>query len=136
MRPPVILDANPNRMALEAESTFLTNAGVQVIRCRGPQQPGGCPLLQGKRCGKVAAADGVVFQLDLDEPEHRRILVKYVVEMGRREVPVRVVVTEEQKQRWPKLIRLAEVSTTPFGPAKLDAFAAEVGEGWGRREES
>lgn len=131
MRPPLILDVNPDGESLERETRFLTDAGVRVVQCRGPLGPGDCPLLVDRSCCNVDAADGVVFQLDLDDPEHRRILAKYVVELGRREVPIRLVVTEEHRGRWPKLAQLVEVSTPPFGPVKLDGFAAEVvgGEG-------
>ena len=123
MRMPVILDVNPDPEALDWEQDFLTRIETSVIGCCGPDQVGGCPLLEGKPCAKIEAADGVLFQLDLDRPEHRRILAKYVRLL---DVPIRVVVSAEQQVRWARLLDLVEVFTPPIGPAKLDAFAAEV----------
>lgn len=135
MRPPLILDVNPNPEALAWQRGLLKDMSIPVVGCCGPELSGGCPLLRGEHCPKVDAADGVIFQLDLDRPEHRRILVKYMVELDAREAPLRVVVTEEQKRRWPKLLERVEVFTPPVGVAKLDAFAAEVVGGWGKGEQ-
>jgi hypothetical protein len=41
-------------------------------------------------------------------------------------VPIRVVVTEEQSTRWARFLAPVEVFVPPIGPAKLDAFVAEV----------
>ncbi len=123
MRMPVILDVNPDPEALDWEQDFLTRIETSVIGCCGPDRVGGCPLLEGKPCAKIEAADGVLFQLDLDRTEHRRILAKYVRLL---DVPIRAVVSAEQKVRWAPLLDLVEVFTPPIGPAKMDAFAAEV----------
>ena len=120
---PVILDVNPEASALDWELDFLTRIETPVIGCCGPDAQGRCPLLRGEPCAKMEAADGVLFQLDLDSAEHRRILARYVKQL---DVPIRVVVTDDQKQRWAHLLELVEVFTPPIGPAKLDAFAAEV----------
>lgn len=120
---PLILDVNPDPRALEWEQDFLTRIENPVIGCCGPDAQGGCPLLSGEPCGKIEGADGVIVQLDIDRPDHRRILTKYV-ELLR--VPIRVVVTEEQRHRWSDLLESVEVFVPPIGPAKLDGFAAEV----------
>jgi hypothetical protein len=124
MRTPVILDVNPEPEALEWEQDFLsTRLEVGVLGCCGPETNGGCPLLNGQPCGKVEAADGILFQLDLDRPQHRAILLRYIASV---DVPIRVLVSEDQKERWAPLLRDVEVFTPPVGPAKLDAFVAEV----------
>lgn len=123
MNKAVILDVNPDSYELDWEQDFLSRIETLVVSCCGPDTQGGCPLLRGEPCAKIEVADGVLFQLDLDRAEHRRLLAKYVRLL---DVPIRVVVTQEQKQRWAHLLELVEVFTPPIGPAKLDAFAAEV----------
>ena len=123
MRAPLILDVNPDPAALEWEQEWLTRSGLPVVTCCGPETQGGCPLLQNRRCPKIDGADGVIFQLDLDRPEHRGILSAYTREL---EVPIRVVALAAQQGRWADLLQSVELFTPPVGPAKLDAFAAEV----------
>lgn len=123
MNTPVILDVNPDPDALDWEQDFLTRIETSVIGCCGPDHQGGCPLLEGDACAKIEAADGVLFQLDLDRAEHRQILARYVRIL---DVPIRVVVSPQQKVRWANLLEHVEVFTPPVGPATLDAFAAEV----------
>jgi hypothetical protein len=122
-RTPVIVDVNPDPDALVWEQDFLTRLDAAVIQCRGPNEPGGCPLENGLPCPKLEAADGVIFQLDLDIPEHRGLLARYGKLL---EVPVRAVVTQDQKVRHAHLLESFEVFTPPIGPATLDAFEAEV----------
>lgn len=123
MRTPVVLDVNPDPTALEWEQSFLTRLDVPTIACCGPETRGGCPLLVGEDCHKIRAADGVLFQLDLDRDDNRRILARYIDTL---DVPIHVVCTPEQKVRWAKLLERVEVFTPPVGPARLDGFAAEV----------
>lgn len=123
MRTPVILDVNPDPEALDWEQDFLTRLETGSVSCCGPGAQGGCPLLEGKSCAKIEVADGVLFQLDLDCLEHRKILAKYVRHL---DVPIRVVISADQEQRWAHLLDHVEVFTPPIGPAKMDAFAAEV----------
>lgn len=123
MRSPVVLDVNPDPDALDWEQDFLGRLDIPVTRCCGPDAIGGCPLLRGERCTKIEGADGVIFQLDLDRTDHRQILAKYVRLL---DVPIRVVVSPEQKKRWARLLDHVEVFVPPVGPAKLDGFAAEV----------
>lgn len=123
MRTPVLLDVNPEPAALDWEQDFLSRIETSVITCRGPEREGGCPLLRREPCAKLEAADGVLFQLNLDRAEHRRILAQYERLL---DLPIRVVVSPEQKLRWAHLLENVEVFTPPIGPAKLDALAAEV----------
>ena len=123
MRRPLILDVNPDPDALHWEQDFLTRIETETITCCGPDPQDGCPLLQEKPCAKIEVADGILFQLDLDRLEHRKILAEYVRQL---EVPIRVVVTADQERRWAHLLDHVEVFTPPIGPATMDAFAAEV----------
>lgn len=69
MRTSLILDVNPDPEALDWEQEFLTRIETAVIGCCGPDRVNSCPLLEGKPCSKIEAADGVLFQLD---PRPRR----------------------------------------------------------------
>ena len=123
MRNPVILDVNPDPDDLAWEQDFLKRLDIPVHSCRGPKDPGGCPILRNERCMKIEGVDGVLFQLNLDRGDHREILGKYLQIL---DVPIRVVVTPEQKERWAGLVGMVETFEAPVGPAKMDAFAAEV----------
>jgi len=123
MREPVILDVNPDGGALAWEQNFLERLEVHVERCGGPSKEGGCPLLIGQPCGKIAHADGILFQLDLDRDDHREILKRYAQTL---DVPISVVTTREKAERWDEAVRDVEVVTPPVGPARLDGFVAEV----------
>ena len=123
MRTPTILDVNPDRDALTWEQDFIGRLEDHVIGCRGPRNEGGCPILRGDHCSKIRAADGVLFQLNLDRPDHRAILWRYKKLL---DVPIRVVCTKEQEEKWSLLLADVEVVNPPVGPAALDAFSAEV----------
>jgi hypothetical protein len=128
----VILDVNPDGRALAREEDFLRKLDLPVETCYGPDREGGCPLLRGEACRKIEIADGVIFQLDLDQPRHRRLLAKYARYFEDQGVPIRAVVTSDQKARWANLLRLVDVWTPPIGVSKLDGFASEVEYGWER----
>lgn len=121
-RTPLILDVNPDPRGLDFEEDFLHRLHLPTVHCTGPEAEK-CPLLVGKPCGKVERADGILFQLNLDIEDHRRILELYA---DRLDIPIRAVVTEEQRQRYADLLSRVEVFVPPIGPAKLDGFAAEV----------
>ena len=123
MRRPLILDVNPDQQDLDWEADLLERLEAHVVTCRGPQRAGACPILQGKNCGKVAAADGILFQLDLEREDHRAILEAYV---ERLDIPIRVVVGPGQREAFASELRDVEVQERPVGPAALDGFAAEV----------
>lgn len=127
---PVILIDNPDQSSMQKEADFYRKLGHPVELCDGPEKEGGCPMLRGDPCPLVENADGVIFQLDLDLPHHRRLLSKYIMYFDGVGVPVRVVVTTAQKERWAKLLKLVEVWTTPVTVGKLDGFASETEYGW------
>lgn len=123
MKTPTILDVNPSSGDIAWEEDFMKKLELHVLLCAGPETRGGCPILEGKDCSLMSQADGILFQLDLDQPQHRLILSRYVELL---DIPIRVVVTEEQAARYADLLRDVEVMTSPVGPASLDGFAAEV----------
>lgn len=127
---PVILIDNPDQKSMEREADFYRKLGHPVELCIGPGKELGCPLIRGEQCALVENADGVIFQLDLDVAENRRVLSKYITYFDELGVPIRVVVTPEQKLRWAKLLSLVEVWTTPVTVGKLDGFSSEVEYGW------
>lgn len=123
MRQATILDVNPDPSALAWEQDFITRLEDHVVGCRGPRGEGRCPILNGRHCSKIEEADGVLFQLDLDRDDHRSILTLYKETL---DVPIRVVCTLDQEERWHELLADVEVVAPPIGPSALDAFAAEV----------
>ena len=124
MRKPVILVIDADAEELEWQRSFVDNALEDaVVICRGPTRDQQCPLLTGHDCPKIHAADGILFQLDLEDDESRQILARYTDEL---DVPIRVVATGEQSRRFGSQLSSVEVIAPPVGPAKLDAFAAEV----------
>ena len=109
----------------EFDRSILERLGHPVVTCEGPDVGALCPLLGGEGCPKFGEAHGIVFELDLDRPQHRRIVHRYR-ELARPDLPIRVVVRPEQRQRYADV--LAEVEVWDHSPsvADLDGFAAEV----------
>jgi hypothetical protein len=120
----VLLDVSPGPGA-RFESDFLEKAGHPVLVCHGPHGGELCPLLAGKGCDSFQAAHGVVFELDLDRAQHRAIVERYR-QLARDDIPIRVVATAEQAERYAELLALVEVWTHLPTVADLDGFAAEV----------
>lgn len=120
----VLLDVSPGT-GEAFEAAFLEKVGHPVLVCHGPHEGTLCPLLAGKGCADFEAAHGIVFELDLDRPQHRAIVHRYR-ELGREGMPIRVVVTPEQAQRYRDLLADVEVWTHEPTVADLDGFAAEV----------
>jgi hypothetical protein len=120
----VLLDVSPG--AGEAfDASFLERAGHPVVVCHGPDGDHACPLLNGEGCAKFAAAHGIVFELDLDRPENRRIVERYRALAGP-DVPIRVVVHPGQAARYAGVLEGVEIWTHSPTAADLDGFAAEV----------
>ena len=104
---------------------MLERFGHPVTVCHGPEAATVCPLLAGKGCDDFTQAHGVVFQLDLDEPQHRAIVRRYR-ELARPDVPIRVIVTAAQAVQYAEELRDVELLTHLPTVAELDGFAAEV----------
>ena len=109
----------------EFDRDLLERLGHPVKVCHGPEHGTLCPLLAGKGCDEFAQAHGVIFQLDLDRPQHRAIVRRYR-ELARSDVPIRVVASAEQVERYAEDLRGIEVLMHGSTVADLDGFAAEV----------
>ena len=59
------------------DETMLERLGHPVKVCHGPDHGVLCPLLAGKGCRDFEDAHGVIFELDLDRPQHRAIVRRY-----------------------------------------------------------
>ena len=104
---------------------FLVSLGYPVEVCHGPGGERTCPLVAGKGCPLAENAPGVVFQLDLERPEHRAILRTYKREL-RQDMPIRVAVRPGQEQEYAPLLAGLRVWTHTPVAGDLDALAAEV----------
>jgi len=109
----------------EFDRDMLERFGHPVKVCHGPEHATLCPLLAGKGCDEFEAAHGVIFELDLDRPQHRAIVRRYR-ELARTDVPIRVIATAEQAARYADELRGIEVLEHDATVSDLDGFAAEV----------
>ena len=73
----------------------------------------------------VEDAHGVIFQLDLDRPEHRDILSRYQ-EAIPDDVPIVAVVEPGQDKRYANLLAGVQVWVGEPSIAQLDGLAAET----------
>jgi hypothetical protein len=107
------------------DQDLLERLGHPVRMCHGPDHGTLCPLLAGRGCAEFESAHGVIFELDLDRPQHRAILRRYR-ELARPDVPIRAVILAGQAERYASLLRDIEVLTHESTVADLDGFASEV----------
>lgn len=104
---------------------FLEGLGHPVVVCHGPAKGTLCPMLATDECPKVDSAHGVIFALDLDRPQHRAILQRYLSVL-REDIPVSVVTSQEQAERYRSQLAGVHVWTAAPGVGDLDGFASEV----------
>lgn len=104
---------------------FLEQLGHPVLVCHGPQPGKLCPILSGQGCPLAEDADGIVFELDLDRPQHRAILRRYK-ESLRSDLPIHVVVRPGQEIEHSELLHGLKVWTHVPVAGDLDALAAQV----------
>lgn len=104
---------------------FLEQLGHRVMVCNGPLDGTLCPILSGEGCELAANAHGIVFELDLDRPQHRSILAKYKDSL-KSDLPIRVVVSPEQASEYAELLAGIRVLDHVPVAGDLDALAAEV----------
>jgi hypothetical protein len=109
----------------EFDRSMLERLGHPVITCEGPDVKSICPLLGGSGCEKFDQAHGIVFELDLDRAQHRAIVARYA-ELGRPDLPIRVVVSPEQQALYAGLLSDVQVWNHSPTVADLDGFAAQV----------
>jgi hypothetical protein len=107
------------------DSEFLVGLGHPVEVCHGPGGESVCPLVEGKGCPLAENAHGVVFELDLDRPEHQAILRTYKQDL-REDMPIRVAVRPGQEREFAPLLEGLRVWTHTPVAGDLDALAAEV----------
>jgi len=119
----VLLDVPAGAGAFDR--SILERLGHPVTVCNGPKASEVCPLLGGQGCAMFEQAHGIVFALDLDDPQHRAIVQRYR-ELGPSDLPIRVVVRPGQAERYPELVDVVEVWTHDPSVADLDGFACEV----------
>ena len=106
------------------ESRFLEPLGHPVLVCHGPDIGKACPILK-KGCAKIDGAHGVVFQLDLDRPQHRAILRRYQ-EVLAEDIPLWASVLPGQESEYEELLSGVQVVVGGMGVGDLDAFASQV----------
>lgn len=120
----ILIDVTPG-VGGEFDRSFLERTGHDVVVCHGPDHAAVCPLLAGAGCDKVDRAHGIVFALDLDEPQHRAILERYRA-IIRPDVPVQAVVRPGQRAKYAGLLGTVAVWEHEPTVADLDGFAAGV----------
>jgi hypothetical protein len=118
----LILDVTPADG--EFDRSFLERLGHPVLVCHGPEMGHLCPILKDG-CEMVESAHGIIFQIDLDRPQHRAILKRYQ-EVVAEDVPIVVVVREGQRHKYAELLAGVQVWETEPTVSELDGFAAEV----------
>lgn len=109
----------------EFDQTILEKLEHPVVVCHGPAHGKLCPILTSQGCPAVDAAHGIVFALDLDRPQHRAILDAYRSHRNG-DKPIRVVVRDDQLERYGDLFDGIEIWRHDPSVADLDGFAAEV----------
>ena len=119
----VILDVTPGDHE-GFERHLLEGMGHEVMVCHGPGGHG-CPLLEGAVCEMVDRAHGIVFQLDLERENHRRILDTYKRTMPD-DMPIAVAVRPGQADAYGSLLEGLYVWSHAPTTAELDGFAALV----------
>ncbi|MFQ5555084.1 MAG: hypothetical protein ACE5GC_06915 [Acidimicrobiia bacterium] len=113
---------------IDVELDFLEGLGHPVLVCHGPPHATLCPLVARTgeaACEMVAAAHGVIFELDLDRPQHRAILRRYQETLAE-DVPIRAVVGPQQRARYQDILEGVSVWERQPSIGELDGFAAEV----------
>jgi hypothetical protein len=118
----LILDVTPADG--EFDRSFLERLGHPVLVCHGPEMGHLCPILKDS-CEMVNSAHGVVFQLDLERPQHRAILKRYQ-EVVSDDTPIAAVVGEGQRAKYSELLSGVHVWEGEPNAAELDGFAAGV----------
>ncbi|MCL1595612.1 MAG: hypothetical protein M3132_14790 [Actinomycetia bacterium] len=118
----VILDVTPVDALIEQD--LLARMGHPVLVCHGPDWGHACPIVAGD-CPLVDAAHGIIFQLDLDRPQHRVILKRYQ-EVVKDDVPLVAVVKPGQEITYKKILSGVQVWTGKPSVAELDGFAAQT----------
>ena len=118
----LILDVTPAEG--DFDRSFLEKLGHPVLICHGPEEGHTCPILLDG-CDMVDRAHGIIFQIDLERPQHRAILRRYQKVVAE-DVPIVAVVREGQRQKYQELLAGVQVWEAEPTISDLDGFAAEV----------
>ncbi len=118
----LILDVTPTDDPVDKK--LLEQMGHPVVVCHGPEWGHACPIIAGD-CAMVESAHGIIFQLDLDRPQHRVILKRYQ-EVVDDDVPLVAVVRPGQEETYADLLAGVQVWTGEPTIAELDGFAAQT----------
>lgn len=119
----ILFDIPEGKRPVDQE--FLERLGHRVMVCNGPQSGQICPILSGEGCPLAEGAHGIVFELDLDRPQHRAILAQYKDSL-RSDLPIRVVVQPDQAAKYADLLKGLKVLDHVPVAGDLDGLAAEV----------
>ena len=111
--------------AADVDRELLERLDHPVVVCHGPPHASLCPILGKHGCPKVEGAHGIIFELDLDRPQHRAILKRYR-ELVAEDVPIAAVVRPGQDTRYAAALSGVSVYTSALTTGELDGFAAEV----------
>src|SRR5262245_54331210 len=103
----VLLDVPPGADG-EFDQAALERIGHPVHTCHGRPLGTVCPLLDRRGCPLFARAHGIVFKLDLRRSHHRAILRRYQ-ELARLDLPIRVVASPADAERYADLLSDVEV---------------------------
>jgi hypothetical protein len=95
---PVLIDVSAIDSEFRFDRDTLQGFGHPVLFCHGPGG-GECPLLAEDACPLVEEAHGVIFELDLDVPVHREILLRYQQILAE-DIPIRLLVKPGQIERY------------------------------------
>jgi hypothetical protein len=107
------------------DRSILERLGHPVLICAGPEVDRLCPILGGEACPMFDQAHGIVFELDLDHPQHRAIVERYR-QLARDDLAIRVVVRPDQQRCYADLLATVQVWDHAPTVADLDGFAAQV----------
>lgn len=119
----ILFDIPEGRRPIDQE--FLERLGHRVMVCHGPETGHLCPILSAEGCQLAEGAHGIVFELDLDRPQHRAILKRYKGSL-RSDLPIRVIVRPDQITKYAELLTGLKVLDHVPVAGDLDGLAAEV----------
>lgn len=117
---PLVIVENGRSDAREAQAKSLTRAGFEVATCPGPHglASPGCPLVSAGDCLLVDSAAAVVYDLDLDDPLDRDVLIS--MRARHPETPVILELSTAMARRHHHLLEGCTV-VPPFSPESLGA---------------
>jgi hypothetical protein len=118
----ILIDAPPG---VDVDVEFLESLGHPVMHCSGPEGVE-CPIVETGSCPIAEEAHGIVFILDLDNEQHRKVLDAYRTRL-RDDLPIGVVVKDgEQATKYAAELSGYRIWDHVPAAGDLDALAAQV----------